>query len=244
MDWETSFEAYLEHLCGALGHNDRESGLKGYCQGLMLPIRRKSVEPLAAHLEPEHVSARHQSLHHFVAKSEWSDTALLEQVRRWVLSHMDPAGGLYWIIDDTGFPKKGKHSVGVARQYCGQLGKQDNCQVAVSLSVATEEASLPVSSSLQPNRRLRPGNCERLGKAVRPTVSFWPMLAMEMTPRFARLSASSDCSMRWAFARTHAYGRRVLHLYRRNLPRGSRAGRAAYYGARRDMSRSESKIWP
>ena len=138
IDWETSSEAYLEHLCEALGHNDRESGLKGYCQGLMLPIRRKSVEPLAAHLEPEHVSARHQSLHHFVAKSEWSDTALLAQVRRWVLPHMDPADGLYWIIDDTGFPKKGKHSVGVARQYCGRLGKQDNCQVAVSLSVATE----------------------------------------------------------------------------------------------------------
>lgn len=148
MDWETSFESYLEHLCEALGHNDRGSGLRGYCQGLMLPIRRKSVEPLAAHLEPEHVSARHQSLHHFVAKSEWSDTALLEQVRRWVLPHMDPTGGLYWIIDDTGFPKKGKHSVGVARQYCGQLGKQDNCQVAVSLSVATEDASLPVSYRL------------------------------------------------------------------------------------------------
>lgn len=80
-----------------------------------------------------------------MAKSEWSDTALLEQVRRWVLPHMDPAGGLYWIIDDTGFPKKGKHSVGVARQYCGRLGKQDNCQIAVSLSVATEDASLPVS---------------------------------------------------------------------------------------------------
>ncbi|MCQ0034605.1 transposase [Burkholderia glumae] len=148
MDWETSFELYLEHLCEALGHNDRESGLRGYCQGLMLPIRRKSVEPLAAHLEPEHVSARHQSLHHFVAKSEWSDTALLEQVRRWVLPHMDPTGGLYWIIDDKGFPKKGKHSVGVARQYCGQLGKQYNCQVAVSLSVATQDASLPVSYRL------------------------------------------------------------------------------------------------
>jgi len=90
IDWETSSEAYLEHLCEALGHNDRESGLKGYCEGLMLPIRRKSVEPLAAHLEPEHVSARHQSLHHFVAKSEWSDTALLAQVRRWVLPPHGP----------------------------------------------------------------------------------------------------------------------------------------------------------
>jgi len=49
-----------------------------------------------------------------------------------------------WIIDDTGFPKKGRHSVGVGRQYCGQLGKQENCQVAVSLSVANDQASLPV----------------------------------------------------------------------------------------------------
>ena len=77
-----------------------------------------------------------------------SDTALLEQVRRWVLPHMDPAGGLHWIIDDTGFPKKGKHSVGVARQCCCQLGKQDNCLVAMSLSLATEDASLPVSYRL------------------------------------------------------------------------------------------------
>lgn len=113
----------------------------------MLPIRRKSVEPLAAHLEPERVSARHQSLHHFVVKSEWSDTALFEQVRRWVLPHMDPAGGLYWIIDDTGFPKKGKHSVGVARQYCGQLGKQDNCQVAVSQPVSCRISRRATNSS-------------------------------------------------------------------------------------------------
>ncbi|PQP03423.1 IS701 family transposase, partial [Burkholderia cepacia] len=179
MNWETSFETYLEHLCDALGHNDRESGLRGYCQGLMLPIRRKSVEPLAAHLEPERVSARHQSLHHFVAKSEWSDTALLEHVRRWVLPHMDPAGGLYWIIDDTGFPKKGKHSVGVARQYCGQLGKQDNCQVAVSLSVATEDASLPVSYRLylprewsdDPARREKAGVPEEIEFATKPAIA-------------------------------------------------------------------------
>jgi len=179
MGWETSFDAYLEHLGEALGHSDRESGLRGYCQGLMLPIQRKSVEPLAAHLEPEHVSARHQSLHHFAAKSEWSDTALLEHVRHWVLPHMNPAGGLYWIIDDTGFPKKGKHSVGVARQYCGQLGKQDNCQVAVSLSVATEDASLPVSYRLYlarewndyPVRRQKAGVPEEIEFATKPEIA-------------------------------------------------------------------------
>jgi SRSO17 transposase len=80
MDWESSFDGYLEHLCEALQHNDRNAGLIGYCQGLMLPLRRKSVEPLAARLEPDRVSARHQSLHHFVSKSEWSDAAVLESV--------------------------------------------------------------------------------------------------------------------------------------------------------------------
>ncbi|XHO07310.1 IS701 family transposase ISBfun4 (plasmid) [Ralstonia syzygii] len=179
MDWETSFDEYLEHLCEAVGHSDRRAGLTGYCRGLMLPLRRKSVEPLAAHLEPHRVSARHQSLHHFVSKSEWSDGALLEQVRRWVLPHMDPAKGLYWIIDDTGFPKKGKHSVGVARQYCGQLGKQDNCQVAVSLSVATEEASLPVAYQLylpqewsdDPTRRQQAGVPDEIGFATKPQIA-------------------------------------------------------------------------
>ena len=69
-----------------------------------------------------------------------------------MLSRMIERGGpiTAWIIDDTGFPKKGKHSVGVARQYCGQLGKQDNCQVAVSLSIANEKASLPIAWRLYP----------------------------------------------------------------------------------------------
>ena len=74
-----------------------------------------------------------RSLHHFVAKSEWSDTAVMARVRDWVLPTLGLESGRYWIIDDTGFPKKEKHSVGVARQYCGPQGKQDNCQVAISL---------------------------------------------------------------------------------------------------------------
>ncbi|ABE36589.1 transposase DDE domain protein [Paraburkholderia xenovorans LB400] len=179
MNWETSFDEYLEHLCKVVGHSDRRAGLTGYCRGLMRPLGRKSVEPLAAHLEPHRVSARHQSLHHFVSKSEWSDAALLEQVRRWVLPHMDPAKGLYWMIDDTGFPKKGRHSVGVARQYCGQLGKQDNCQVAVSLSVATEAASLPVAYQLylpqewtdDPTRRQQAGVPDEIGFATKPQIA-------------------------------------------------------------------------
>jgi SRSO17 transposase len=138
----------MEHLSVALGHADRVAGLKGYCTGLMLPLERKSVEPMAAGIDPRRASARHQALHHFIAKARWSDEALLEAVAQWVVPKMNTAQGAAWIIDDTGIPKKGKHSVGVARQYCGVLGKQDNCQVAVSVSLATEEASVPLAYRL------------------------------------------------------------------------------------------------
>ena len=120
-----------------------------YCKGLLLPGERKSVEPLAARLAPGNVRRMHQSLHHVVAVAPWSDEALMGAVREHVLGAMSKSGPLVaWIVDDTGLPKKGKHSVGVARQYCGQTGKQDNCQVAVSLSVATWQASLPIAYGL------------------------------------------------------------------------------------------------
>ena len=139
------YERYMKYLCEALGHRDRHAGFSDYSRGLMLPIERKSVEPLAAHIDPGHVSSKHQSLHHLVADSEWSDVAVLGRVRDWVMPKLGVGGGCYWIVDDTGFPKKGTHSVGVARQYCGQLGKQDNCQVAVSVSLATEQGSVPIA---------------------------------------------------------------------------------------------------
>jgi SRSO17 transposase len=75
------FERYIDQLCEVLGHQDRHAGFAAYSRGLMLPIERKSVEPLAAHTDPLHVSSQHQSLHHLVAMSEWSDTAVLERVR-------------------------------------------------------------------------------------------------------------------------------------------------------------------
>jgi SRSO17 transposase len=120
--------------------------LKNYCTGLLLPGERKSVEPMAARLAPQDVRRTHQSLHHLVADAPWNDQKMLEQVRRQVLPAMEKHGPVVaWIIDDTGFPKQGKHSVGVARQYCGELGKQENCQAAVSLSVSTWNSSLPVA---------------------------------------------------------------------------------------------------
>jgi SRSO17 transposase len=125
------FDAYVEALTEVIGHADRAEPLHDYCLGLMMPIARKSVEPLAAVTAPARVSAKHQSLLHFVGQSPWSDEALIARVRDWALPRMVEGGGpiSVWIIDDTGFPKKGRHSVGVARQYCGQLGKQDNSDV-------------------------------------------------------------------------------------------------------------------
>jgi len=146
---ESRFAAYVEAITSVLGHADRVAPFQSYCAGLLLPGDRKSVEPIAARMQPGRVQAAHQSLHHFVAKADWSDDMVLAAVRAHVLPIIERYGPIRaLIIDDTGIPKKGKHSVGVARQYCGQLGKQDNCQVAVSLSVANDHASLPIAYRL------------------------------------------------------------------------------------------------
>ena len=174
---EDRFTAYVEVLASTLAHADRKEPFSAYCRGLILPGERKSVEPMAARIRPEQVSAAHQSLHHLVAKAAWSDDALLAAVRDQVLPALGPITA--WIIDDTGFPKKGKHSVGVARQYCGELGKQDNCQVAVSLSVANEQASLPIAYQLylpqawadDPARRHKAGVPEEIAFATKPQIA-------------------------------------------------------------------------
>jgi SRSO17 transposase len=143
------FRVYAADLASVLGHADRVRPFEDYCVGLLSAEGRKSVEPLAAVTAPERTAAQHQSLLHLVAQAPWSDQAVLTRVRERVLPSITREEPIQaWIIDDTGFPKKGSHSVGVARQYCGQLGKQDNCQVAVSLSVATHQGSLPVAYRL------------------------------------------------------------------------------------------------
>ena len=148
-DSESRFASYVEGIVEVIGHADRAGPLSDYCVGLMMPGERKSVEPMAAVTAPARTAAQHQSLLHFVGQSAWSDAKVLAKVRELVLPKIEGHGPIEaWIIDDTGFPKKGKHSVGVARQYCGQLGKQDNCQVAVSLSIANHHASLPVAYRL------------------------------------------------------------------------------------------------
>ena len=143
------FVAYVESLAAVLGHADRVEPLKDCCSGLLLPVERKSVEArgldpgVAAIMAPERTAAKHQSLLHFVGEAAWSDEAALAKVRDLVRPDIEAQGAIEaWIVDDTGFAKKGVHSVGVARQYCGRLGKTDNCQIAVTLSIANHAASL------------------------------------------------------------------------------------------------------
>ena len=146
---EARFGTYVEGLTSVIGHAGRATPLKDYCSGLLAAEGRRSVEPLAAATAPAKVSVQHQKLLHFVANGKWSDERVLAKVQEMVLPAIERHGAIEaWIIDDTSFPKQGKESVGVHHQYCGQLGKQANCQVVVTLSVANHHASLPIAYRL------------------------------------------------------------------------------------------------
>jgi SRSO17 transposase len=143
------FDRFVDRLAQAVGHADRRAPLEAYLTGLLLPGERKSVEPMAAKLDPRHVSRAHQSLHHFVANAPWEAREVLAVARDYALAQLErhaPVGA--WVVDDTGLPKKGAHSVGVAWQYCGALGKQANCQVAVTVSLANKTMSVPAAWQL------------------------------------------------------------------------------------------------
>src|SRR5262249_12453217 len=176
------FAAYLDRLAQAAEHLDRVAPLKSYCTGLLLPGERKSVEPMAARLAPDNVRRMHQSLHHLVADAPWDDEEMLGEIRQYVLPAMEKHGPVAaWIVDDTGFPKQGKHSVGVARQYCGALGKSDNCQAAVSLSVSTWHSSLPMAWRLYlPQAWCQDGErCRKAGVPEGTTFQTKPEIAVE-----------------------------------------------------------------
>jgi SRSO17 transposase len=172
-DIESRFSAYVDGLVSVIDHADRAEPLRDYCVGLVMPGERKSVEPMAAVTAPERVAAQHQSLLHFVGQSPWSDEKVLSKVREMVLPEIERHGPIEaWIIDDTGFPKQGEHSVGVAPQYCGQLGKEGNCQVAVSLSIANHHASLPVAYRLYLPRDWARDGARRRKAGIPAQISF------------------------------------------------------------------------
>jgi SRSO17 transposase len=179
---EIAFDAYLDALAPAMQHRSREQPLRDYCTGLLLPDGRKSVEPMAARLDPAAARTKHKTLLNFVADGAWSDEAVLAAMRRQVLPAMQALGPVrFWIVDETGMPKKGEHSVGVARQYCGELGKIDNCQVLVSLSVANNAACLPIAARLYLPEAWAHDNERRATAAVPLDLAFQtkPALALE-----------------------------------------------------------------
>lgn len=134
----------MDRLAEAVGHADRQQPLRAYLTGLLLSGERKSIEPMAAKIDPLHVRARHQSMHHFVANAPWEEREVMGVARDYALRQLERHGPVgAWVVDDTGIPKKGTHSVGVARQYCAPLGKQDNCQVAVTISLVNATMSVP-----------------------------------------------------------------------------------------------------
>src|SRR5438067_9278628 len=148
-DSASRFAAFVEELTSVIGHADRARPLNDYCVGLLATDGRRSVEPMAAVTAPAAVSVQHQRLLHFVADAPWSDEPVLAKVREMVVPAIKQHGPIEaWIIDDTSFPKCGSKSVGVHHQYCGQLGKQANCQVVVTLSIANHHASLPIAYRL------------------------------------------------------------------------------------------------
>jgi SRSO17 transposase len=174
--------AYLGELTTVVGHASRVQPMMAYCAGLLVTPGRRNAETMAVVTKPECVPAQHQSLMHIVANSEWSDEQMLAKVRKVVVPSMTRRGPIeFWIIDDTSFPKQGKHSVGVQRQYCGQLGKQANCQVAVTLSIANHHASLPIAYQLYLPREWADDKARRKKAHVPASIRFKtkPQIALE-----------------------------------------------------------------
>jgi SRSO17 transposase len=135
--------------------------MRDYCLGLLMPIERKSVEPMAAVTAPAQVAAKHQSLLHFVGNAPWSDAAMLARVGQLVLPVIERSGPIEaWIIDDTGFPKKGRHSVGVTRLYLAEdwakdQARRDKARVPQAIAFQPSPRS-PLSRSKRPARRESP----------------------------------------------------------------------------------------
>jgi SRSO17 transposase len=141
--WERKFERWLAPFLASLKREAQRHWAPIYLKGLLLPGERKSVEPLAARVAPGDT----QQLHHFIGGSPWV-TGPLESVLAKEADKLVGGPDAVLVIDDTALPKQGKHSVGVARQYCGCLGKRANCQVLVSLTLARGEVPVPLGLRL------------------------------------------------------------------------------------------------
>lgn len=178
--------ARMERFVGTLGAGlsvPQRRRFAEYAQALLLPGERKSMEPLAARMDPEHAMARYKTFQRFISVSAWDDHAVRRAGFRWaepgLLRRKAP---LAWLVDDTGFPKQGKHSVFVQRQYSGTLGKVGNCQIAVSLSVCTEQQSVPIDFDLYMPEKWANDRARRKACKVPATLKFRtkPQIALDL----------------------------------------------------------------
>ena len=140
--FRSKLEAFLADVVLPMGRKERRQHAEEYVRGLLMDGERKSIEPLADRLPDGDV----QALQQFVNQSPWSTQKVRASLARKV--EREFVAEPYWIVDEVSFPKQGKHSVGVARQYCGALGKTSNCQVAVTVDLGTEESSTPLDWAL------------------------------------------------------------------------------------------------
>src|SRR5689334_12777454 len=141
--WEGELERWLEPFLARLGRKEQRRWAPFYLKGLILPGERKSVEPMAARVAPGDL----QQLHHFVSTSPWATAPLEEELVRAADRSVGGPDAVL-VVDDTALVKQGRHSVGVKRQYCGQLGKRANCQSLVSLTLACSEVPVGVGLRL------------------------------------------------------------------------------------------------
>src|SRR3954466_765784 len=178
---ERRFQDYLEDLGAVVGNDARRRGLSDYMTGLLLPGERKSMEPIAERLDSGNVSRRHQSIQHFVSEASWKDGPVRERVLGRVVPVMQKRGAIeHWIVDDTTLLKSGQHSVGVAIQYSGLVGTTANCQSLVSLSLATEAASMPVACDLYLPEEWACDRKRRLHAGVPPHLTFRTKIEMAL----------------------------------------------------------------
>ena len=204
---ERRFQEYVEDLGAAVGNDARRRGLSDYMTGLLLPGERKSMEPIAERLESGNVSRRHQAIQHFVSEASWKDGPVRERVLGRVVPVMQKRGAIeHWIVDDTTLLKSGQHSVGVAIQYSGLVGTTANCQSLVSLSLATEAASMPVACDLYLPEEWACDRKRRLHAGVPPHLTFRTKIEMAID--------------------------QIRHAVAAGLPRGIVLADAAYGGAR------------
>jgi SRSO17 transposase len=176
--WQRSVDAFpefLEPLVAELGRSERRAGATLYVQGLLMPGERKSIEPLAQRLGTDS-----QKLQQFIADSPWDEQEVWRAIRREVVPVMEPLAA--WIIDETGWLKQGKHSVGVAHQYCGAVGKQANCQVSVEVVVSDGEIAAPVAGRLYLPEKWAADGERRQAVGVPPEVRFQakPAIAVDL----------------------------------------------------------------